>query len=595
MKKSKHIIALAALGLSLGATSCQDMLETASDRQAFDPALDQKTDSMFYTLGILKGMQQAADQYFLVNEMRGDLVATTQYTETPLRELANFSATTANKYDSAYVYYRVINNCNYYIAHRDTSLRTGSTLVAMPEYVQAHSIRAWAYLQLVKTYGRVPFYTEPLTSISDANKDYGQVGISELCEKLAPELARYSGYRLPTYGERVSAGQTSRGETKYVDYAKTMIPVDVILGDLYLESGNYLEAAKAYFNYLKTSKLTAANYRVALFDHFGKVATKVPTSAVAYASGDLWNTIFSIDAPKDIVTYIPMAVNSMRGTVSNLPAIFGYDFYGTAGSQNNFGGGYFLERQIMPSQQLYDLSAANHYYYGLGTGEEQVYEESTVSDLRLWESMTTVHAMDSTFDAIKKLNSANVVVYRGTTVFLRLAEALNRLGYPDAAFAILKDGIDQEIAGMAYVRPETVEFLTTTLPFLSEENENLFTSANGIHSHGAGFVGGEKSPYQMDTIVGNKIKELVQLHGITPTGTMADTINAVEDLICDEYALEFAFEGCRFGDLTRIARHKNSAGLYFDNFGGEWLARKLAFKNPVVDLRDENNWYLPFK
>ena len=59
----------------------------------------------------------------------------------------------------------------------------------------------------------------------------------------------------------------------------------------------------------------------------------------------------------------------------------------------------------------------------------------------------------------------------------------------------------------------------------------------------------------------------------SPVGaTKADTINAVEDLICDEMALELAFEGNRFGDLTRIARHKNRAALYGGNYGSEWLA-----------------------
>ena len=87
--------------LVIGTASCEDMFDTDSNRQIFDPALDQKTDSMFYTLGILKGLQLAADQYVMQGEMRGDLVATNQYTETDLRQLANFSATTTNKYDSA--------------------------------------------------------------------------------------------------------------------------------------------------------------------------------------------------------------------------------------------------------------------------------------------------------------------------------------------------------------------------------------------------------------------------------------------------------------------------------------------------------------
>ena len=56
---------LCSLFISVAFTSCEDMFETDSDRQIFDPDLSEKTDSMFYTLGILKGMQQVADQYVM--------------------------------------------------------------------------------------------------------------------------------------------------------------------------------------------------------------------------------------------------------------------------------------------------------------------------------------------------------------------------------------------------------------------------------------------------------------------------------------------------------------------------------------------------
>ena len=177
-------------------TSCEDMFEVESDRQVIDPALNQKTDSMFYTLGILKGLQQVADQYVMTGEMRGDLTATNSYTETDLRKLANFTADVTNKYDSAYIYYRIINNCNYYIAHRDTSLRTGSQLVAIPEYAEALAVRAWAYLQLCKNYGEVPFYTDPLTSIGQANSLPDKKDLKGVCDALAPELIKFSGTRV---------------------------------------------------------------------------------------------------------------------------------------------------------------------------------------------------------------------------------------------------------------------------------------------------------------------------------------------------------------------------------------------------------------
>ena len=102
---------IAALGL-LSATSCQDMLSVDNDSMIKDPSLNQKTDSVYYALGIAQAMQQAADQYFFVGEMRGELVSPTTYANTNLKQLADYSASTANAYDSAYVYYKVINNCN---------------------------------------------------------------------------------------------------------------------------------------------------------------------------------------------------------------------------------------------------------------------------------------------------------------------------------------------------------------------------------------------------------------------------------------------------------------------------------------------------
>ena len=58
-------------------TSCSDMLESDNSRQLFDPALDQKTDSVFYAYGVMQAMQQLADQYYFQNELRGDLVKPT--------------------------------------------------------------------------------------------------------------------------------------------------------------------------------------------------------------------------------------------------------------------------------------------------------------------------------------------------------------------------------------------------------------------------------------------------------------------------------------------------------------------------------------
>lgn len=604
-------------GTAVALTACEDMFETDSDRQIFDPELDQKTDSMFYTLGILKGLQMVADQYVMTGEMRGDLTATNAYTETALRQLANFTADATNKYDSAYHYYRIINNCNYYLAHRDTSLRTGSRQVAMLEYAEALAVRAWAYLQLTKNYGSVPFYTTPVTSIGDANSKMDTRDLQGICDELTPELIRFSGTPVPTYGN-ISAGvlnssSSDNPEEKIVQSPKTMIPVDVILGDLFLETHQYELAARYYFNYLRTNQWDIPMAYISLSDNNIRrtLEDKIPTTwSMTINSGYTWSSIFSVTQPNDIITYIPLAANKLRGIVTELPRYFGYDFYSTTGGSASSDNRYLLERQIDASSSYIALSDAQDYYY-TPTGSEggsTIVRTAELGDLRRYITMRQVAKNDSSFAVMTKFSSANIPIYRTATVYLRLAEAINRMGYPDAAFAILKDGISDDLTSYVvvgdstdieagrYIRPETIKMLQSTIPFLSAENRITFEDNTGVHSRGTYYTWGAFSPYQYNTIVGRKLQEIDNTFNLQRSSyTAQDTINAVEDIICDEMALELAFEGNRFGDLTRMARHKNQAGLNGSDFGSKWLARKLAYKNPAVSLLDEKNWYLPFK
>lgn len=650
-KGKRSLLCMMCLALCTGMmfTSCSDMLEVESSRQNIDPEIKEKTDSVFYAFGILQAMQQLADQYVLLGEVRGDLVATTKYTDNNLRQLADFSATTENKYDSAYVYYRVINNCNYYIAHCDTNQYNGATNVIIDKYIAAKAIRAWAYLQLGRNYERVPFFTEPLTQISQIDRNYPELTLQQLVNELAPDLEQYTGTKPPTLGFtnslRAIGSPNWESTAKAFMPSRCFIPVDVVLGDMYLETANYADAARHYVTYFtkvaeqKTSPYLASMTSKQLTTGRFVVDDELPdvTQIAGTVSAGSWSGIFARNNINDIVTYIPMASTAQNGYTTSVPLIFGFDYYATPDEKQRSGAPYVDEIQLLPSDALNTLSDSTEYYYYAKYPSQlaNMYDSIAISkagDMRLRNVIHQEADGDSTIQWIDKYKYANVVLYRNSTLWLRLAECFNRLGMPDAAFAILKDGISENLLDTYadgtyktyYLTNESRQLLRTTYPLLSEENNKLELFPKdivfGIHTHGAGkaasdypggndnggkvyeprsrntqWVDGKKSPYTMDRMVGLKLKELADAYGITIGATKQDTINAVEDLICDEYALETAFEGNRFFDLCRMARHKNQDGLYGANFGGLWLARKLAYKNPKKDLSVESNWYLPFK
>ena len=659
---SNHLLPSLGRGMGVGlmaffglfaTTSCEDMLMTENDSMVIDPELGNKTDSVFYALGIAQAMQQVADQYFFIGEMRCDLVTTTEHTDNNLRQLADFSATTTNKYDSAYVYYKVINNCNYYLANRDTSLYIGSTNVSINEYAAVEAWRAWAYLQLARTYGGnevgIPFYTEPLTAISQIDEaNFPKKTLTEIVAELAPRLERFSGLEVPYVAlGNWSVGTTNWGVEKGINFRRIFVPVDVVLGEMYLEDGQWLKAAQSYAKYLCDNRLVAENLNAGDRLYSGVVSrdyypNDLQTTFNSFVTQ--YNEIFSdLSSPNDVLTYIPMAVSSQRGQTTNIPLAFGYDYYSTDGAENC---PRVEEIQIKPSAAYRALTdTCAFYYYPYNTVNINATNPDTV---KVWKAgdgranyadgryardrdaaIFNLDATDTTKVYIGKAHkNANVYLFRTTTIYLHLAEALNRLGHPDAAFAILRNGIstyleelvpgrDSVYAKHQYMTQASVDLLSTQVPFLNAENRNFFTPdlVYGIHHHGAGYINavrvennmsvagsqatavGSKNNhhYLPDVIIGEKLKELEAKFGIQNGMTLQDSINAMEDILCDEYAKELAFEGIRFYDLQRIARHKNEAGLYGADFGSRWFADKLKDNNPAKSLLDPKNWYLPFK
>lgn len=526
-----------------------DLVEFQEDNQ-----LDSANDTIYSLMGIIEKMQIIADRTVLLGEVRSDIASVTPQASSDLKSIADFTANASNKYNNARDYYAIIQNCNYFIAKADLSLKKRGDSIFVKEYAAIKAFRAWTYLQLAINYGTVPFVTKPILVEKDASPQYYEpYTIQQICEYFIKDLSPYINTPYPNYG---AIGSFSSHNL--------YIPIRILLGDLCLWSGKYQEAAKYYHDYLNdlNSPHPVGNYKVewadVQFQHINDNYTSQATGT------------------NEVLTYIPMASSKHEGLMTKLDDIF------TSTSDNN----YFYQAtrskayDQLSSRQLYTLiyiNADTQLPDTIHPSEDIVYDdESLRGDLRLSRNyQLTFQGTSSTTQnayrqSMKKIKADRVPLYRITPIYLRYAEAINRCGYPACAFAVLKYGLCDDNAhyldSLEYHQAgEIVRF-----------NKNNFTRNNtiGIHARGCGRC-------DADT-----------LYAIRGCASKADSIEYVENLIADELALETAGEGSRFYDLIRISFHKGSA---------TYLADKIARRNGVFDqkifehLSNQANWYLPLE
>lgn len=585
-RKPYYILAILSL---FAFSSCEDIFESHSSSFVVDngEVMDSPNDSLYSIMGILSQAQRLGERYVLLGELRGDLMIPTADADVDIKQLSQFNVDKENSFTLRRDYYNVINNCNFALERMDTSIVVFQDQVMMPEFAAIKAIRAWTYWQLALAFGKVHWVEKPILSLEESMAEYPLIECDVLAEKLIDDLKPLAEVRTPSYG-MIDGYQSTQ----------MFIPMQLLLGDLYLYLNRYDEAAACYYAYIYKHRLRltreyANNY---VSNTRQNVNINHPNTYIGeMLSGFVYNS--------DAREYHPQLIRLSYNPVPSLAPSSNYmetmedrmHFYAEEGALTI--SAYFkgdLRGQAVASGGT--IYPSTYGTISIGATEKNTY---------VTKYMAAAQTIDGAYDPQNKVFQNDrlaytrvVPLYRTPHVYLRYAEAVNRLGKPSLAFAVLKYGLTSEnLADVQKVNPAELEnffFADFSWVHNSEANTNVGTALRGLGRGVAldrdNFAIPDFTRYvsSIDESSGDSIS-IPSTEPLHLAEALNDSIRFVEDCIVDELAAETAFEGNRFFDLLRIARHRNEYPAY--------MADKVSLRFADVDamrqyLMQPSAWYL---
>lgn len=540
MKKLNYIVLSLLVG-TLALTSCDGLLNVDSERYTYEEDFQMKSahDTIYSMVGVLTQLQKLGDRYILLGELRSELMETTDKASLYLKEINDFNISKENPYVGQKDYYAVINSCNYVTHYVDTSYTILSDKAMMRAYAAAKSIRAWTYLQLALNFDSVYYYKNPITTVKEASQNYPVLGLKELADTLISELEPLKNIQPMDLGS-FGAFKTSQ----------TLFPIKFVLGDLYLWKGDYPNAAKSYYDLMYTTSRTVTK------DYLSSWTLDPKKVFLTYTP--LWNKLFEPNNPEIISTIASSATYGHQFTVDSLS--YHYDIAPSRVAINNWASTIYYVDSITTGEG--DLRAHGSYYQvnEKNSTEANSYDPSELPYITKYQKMNT--------------NTEKcLVIYRNSLLYLRYAEAVNRMGCPQFAFTVIKRGLTGTSTNPAPIRGEALAIGNGSVPTYMNFLDGRFTNNVGIRQRGLGNT-------DRDT----------RVYVIPALSTKADSIAFVEDAIMDELALETAFEGNRFHDLMRVALRRDKPEYLAERVATKYGLNKAAMQ---TKLMSKSNWYLP--
>ncbi|MBN2636551.1 MAG: RagB/SusD family nutrient uptake outer membrane protein [Prolixibacteraceae bacterium] len=414
MKKRSYTILyfLVVLSISVIALSgCKDdfFKEDAGDRITPDQFYESIIDADVALDGAVVYLQDVMPKLIMLDGLRSDMMDVTSNASSEMVDLNNQVFSEGNAFIDPASLYKVIVNVNEILANIDTISDRDRAFTDQLKHQYKGAlitVRAWSYFTLARLYNKVAYISDNLTELPDNLNQNVIEGKQAVIDTLIQQLIPY------IHGTGITEGMT---EIRFPYSMNTK----ALLGELYLENGNYAEA----ITYLK---LACESY-----GNTDDVGLKVDD---AYSDIN-WKNIFlnSLSVKAENFSVIPFS----RAENQFNPIT---DWVGKGSLYMVKPSTVLIDSFMAQITQVGDTSDINR---GLGV----TFDIDSITQ----ETYITKYAIDP-LDP----QSSDIIISRAADIHLLLAEAYNRLQDETSAnyaLMFLNDGVNAvSPKPLAYVR-----------------------------------------------------------------------------------------------------------------------------------------------
>ncbi len=543
-------------------------------------------------LGIYGKLLGIAEQYVILNELRGDLMDITPNSDKNLIEISQHNVSANNPWADPRPMFNIILNCNDVMSNFDKM--RASNKITESDYNQRYAdvacVRAWVYLQLGIHFGSVPYVTDPISDVN-ALKDQSKFPLltfNQLLDKLVTSVAQLPYLDPYAAASTLTSGASSSLVTLIDGYNTKFFFINkqFLLGDLYLWQNNYTSAA--------------TSYRAALEYLWNTQSSGVNNFKILRVSGQL--------TP---ISYLGNRSQDINALVASNTAGWQANFARTQSQDASFNSGAPFEAEWMwqmifdssfqPQDPFVDLFSNQGGRWlvqpsqtAIGYWNSQVQLNGFPYDERGRETYHTINGQNVIMKNLYIYQDGTIAhkfgkwfLMRASACHLHFAEAANRDGRSKLAYALLNYGIinvfDHDLP--AFNSPNTTNKDVTNNQQTFDTPPYDFDARNG------------RAPYPFYNADWSQNVGIRNNAFLTPypASAYAD-MQGLEDKLILESALELAYEGYRWPDLLRIALRRNDpsfiANKVYDKLSKDgYGAAASAAQAKLMS----GNYYLPFK